>query len=106
MIVHQRVHFWNFRLKKGRSKKAHLLCEAVHQATQNFIAKGEDIANENAEVRNEMVAAVDDVRKNGKLLIVSLIAKSMHKYYRISAAIHRLIYFKIFNRHLNLTINS
>lgn len=55
------------RLKKGRSKKAHLLCDAVHQATQNFIAKGEDIANENLEVRNEMVAAVDDVRKTGKL---------------------------------------
>ncbi|XP_067934469.1 catenin alpha-2-like [Watersipora subatra] len=53
------------RLKKGKSKKAHLLCEAVHQATQNFIAKGEDIANENAEVRNEMMAAVDDVRQAG-----------------------------------------
>ena len=42
-----------------------MLCEAVYQATQNFIAKGEEIANENAEVRNEMVAAVDDVRKTG-----------------------------------------
>lgn len=43
-----------------------MLCEAVYQATQNFIAKGEEIANENAEVRNEMVAAVDDVRKTGE----------------------------------------
>ena len=42
-----------------------MLCEAVYQATQNFIAKGEEIANENAEVRNEMVADVDDVRKTG-----------------------------------------
>jgi len=57
-----------FRLKKGRSKKAHLLCEAVFQATQNFIAKGEEIANENGEVRSEMLGAVDDVRKTGLLL--------------------------------------
>lgn len=56
------------RLKKGRSKRAHLLCEAVYQATQNFIAKGEEISNENAEVRNEMVAAVDDVRRTGQFL--------------------------------------
>lgn len=55
------------RFKKGRSKKAHLLCEAVYQATQNFIAKGEEIATENDEVRNEMVAAVDDVRQTGTL---------------------------------------
>lgn len=57
--------YFNIRLKKGRSKKAHLLCEAVYQATQNFINKGEEIANENAEVRNEMLAAVDDVKKTG-----------------------------------------
>ncbi|KAF6019214.1 alpha-Cat [Bugula neritina] len=59
------------KLKKGRSKRAHLLCEAVYQATQNFIAKGEEISNENAEVRNEMVAAVDDVRRTGDTMHIT-----------------------------------
>lgn len=59
------THVW-FRLKKGRSKKAHLLCDAVQQATENFIIKGEEIANENVEVRSEMMEAVDDVRKTGE----------------------------------------
>ena len=53
--------------KKGRSKKAHVLSAAVMKATENFIGKGEEIANENPEIRNEMLAAVDDVRKTGEL---------------------------------------
>jgi catenin alpha len=51
--------------KKGRSKKAHVLSAAVQKATENFINSGIEIANENPEVRNEMLAAVDDVRKTG-----------------------------------------
>ena len=51
--------------KKGRSKKAHVLSAAVQKATEHFIAQGEMIANENPEIRNEMMAAVDDVRKTG-----------------------------------------
>lgn len=54
--------------KKGRSKKAHVLSAAVQKATENFINSGEEIANENPEVRNEMLAAVDDVRKTGQCL--------------------------------------
>ena len=51
--------------KKGRSKKAHVLSAAVQKATENFIQQGELIANQNPEIRNEMLAAVNDVRKTG-----------------------------------------
>lgn len=51
--------------KKGRSKKAHVLSAAVQKATENFIIQGEEIANENPEIRNDMFDAVDEVRKTG-----------------------------------------
>ncbi|XP_013405994.1 catenin alpha-2 isoform X3 [Lingula anatina] len=51
--------------KKGRSKKAHVLSAAVQKATENFIVRGREIAEENPEVRNEMLAAVDEVTKTG-----------------------------------------
>ncbi len=54
--------------KKGKSKKAHVLSAAVQKATENFIAKGEEIANENPEIRSEMLTAVDDVKKTGEFL--------------------------------------
>ncbi|XP_064630092.1 catenin alpha-2-like isoform X2 [Lineus longissimus] len=59
------------RKKKGRSKKAHVLSAAVQRATENFIEKGEEIANENPEIKNEMLAAVDDVRKTGEQMRVA-----------------------------------
>ena len=52
--------------KKGRSKKAQVLSAAVQKATENFIEKGEEIANENPEIRTEMLSAVEDVKKTGK----------------------------------------
>ena len=52
--------------KKGRSKKAHVLSAAVQKATENFIIQGEEIANENPEIRNDMFDAVDEVRKTGQ----------------------------------------
>ncbi|XP_071947056.1 catenin alpha-2-like [Antedon mediterranea] len=51
--------------KKGRSKKARVLVAAVNHATEAFIVKGEEIANENPEVMEEMLSAVDEVRKAG-----------------------------------------
>ncbi len=57
--------------KKGRSKKAHVLSAAVQKASENFIVKGEEIANENPEIRSEMMAAVDDVKKTGEEYIPS-----------------------------------
>ncbi|XP_069178815.1 catenin alpha [Procambarus clarkii] len=51
--------------KKGRSKRAHVLVAAVEAATTNFIKGGEEIAEENPPIRDEMLAAVDEVKKAG-----------------------------------------
>lgn len=52
--------------KKGRSKKAHVLSAAVQKATENFIARGQEIADENPEIRDDMLVAVEEVRKTGE----------------------------------------
>lgn len=54
--------------KKGRSKKAHVLAVSVEQATQNFLEKGEQIAKDSQDLKEELIAAVDDVRKQGELV--------------------------------------
>ncbi|XP_053574527.1 catenin alpha-1 isoform X2 [Bombina bombina] len=54
--------------KKGRSKKAHVLAASVEQATQNFLEKGDKIAKESQFLKEELVAAVEDVRKQGDLM--------------------------------------
>uniref|UniRef100_A0A3Q3GRH3 Catenin (cadherin-associated protein), alpha 1 n=1 Tax=Labrus bergylta TaxID=56723 RepID=A0A3Q3GRH3_9LABR len=51
--------------KKGRSKKAHVLAASVETATQNFLDKGEKIAKESQFLKDELTAAVEDVRKQG-----------------------------------------
>ena len=51
--------------KKGRSKRAHVLVAAVEKATANFLERGEQIAMENPDIRQEMLAAVDEVKKTG-----------------------------------------
>lgn len=51
--------------KKGRSKRAHVLVAAVEKATENFIEKGEQIAYENPDIKQEMLSAVEEVRKTG-----------------------------------------
>ena len=53
--------------KKGRSKKAQVLVAAVTKSVEHFIVKGEEIALENPEIKNEMLAAVEEVRKTGEL---------------------------------------
>jgi len=37
----------------------------VEKATENFIKNGEIIANENPDIKREMLLAVDEVRKTG-----------------------------------------
>lgn len=54
--------------KKGRSKKAHVLAVSVEQATQNFLEKGEQIAKDSQDLKEELIAAVEDVRKQGELV--------------------------------------
>lgn len=53
--------------KKGRSKKAHVLAVSVEQATQNFLEKGEQIAKDSQDLKEELIAAVEDVRKQGEV---------------------------------------
>ncbi|KAI1278083.1 Catenin alpha [Halotydeus destructor] len=52
--------------KKGRSKRAHILVAAVEKATENFIRIGEVIAHENPDNRDDLLAAVEEVRKTGE----------------------------------------
>uniref|UniRef100_A0AAQ5Y9A9 Catenin alpha-2 n=1 Tax=Amphiprion ocellaris TaxID=80972 RepID=A0AAQ5Y9A9_AMPOC len=57
--------------KKGRSKKAHVLAVSVEQATQNFLEKGEQIAKDSQDLKEELIAAVEDVRKQETMRIAS-----------------------------------
>ena len=57
--------------KKGRSKRAHVLVAAVEKATGNFIERGEQIAYENPDIQQEMLSAVDEVRKTGETMSVA-----------------------------------
>ncbi|CAI9538406.1 unnamed protein product [Staurois parvus] len=54
--------------KKGRSKKARVLAASVEQATQNFLEKGDKIAKESQFLRDELAAAVEEVRSQGELM--------------------------------------
>ncbi|XP_073429844.1 catenin alpha-1 [Dendrobates tinctorius] len=54
--------------KKGRSKKAHVLAASVEQATQNFLEKGDKIAKESQFLKQELIDAVEDVRKQGEVM--------------------------------------
>lgn len=51
--------------RKGKSKKAHVLVAAVQQAIRDFITHGEQIASENAQLQNDLLAAVEDIRHAG-----------------------------------------
>ena len=51
--------------KKGRSKRAPLLVSNVIQATENFINKAGELAQENAELRNELLQSIEEVRRSG-----------------------------------------
>ncbi|XP_054738495.1 catenin alpha [Anastrepha obliqua] len=51
--------------KKGKSKRASALVASIEKATENFVIKGEQIAYENPDITQEMLAAVEEVRKTG-----------------------------------------
>lgn len=42
-----------------------MLAMSVEQATQNFLEKGEQIAKDSQDLKEELIAAVEDVRKQG-----------------------------------------
>lgn len=56
--------------KKGKSKRASALVCTVEKATENFIEKGEQIAYENPDITQEMLSAVEEVRKTGIILFI------------------------------------
>ncbi|XP_063020247.1 catenin alpha-3 isoform X2 [Melospiza melodia melodia] len=57
--------------KKGRSKRARVLLASVEEATWNLLDKGEKIAREAAVFREELHAALADVRTESRALQVS-----------------------------------
>ncbi|NXV84767.1 CTNA3 protein, partial [Calonectris borealis] len=52
--------------KKGRSKRARVLLASVEEATWNLLDKGEKIAKEAIVFKEELHAALADVRKESK----------------------------------------
>ncbi|XP_052020474.1 catenin alpha-3 [Apodemus sylvaticus] len=57
--------------KKGRSKRARVLLASVEEATWNLLDKGETIAKEATVLKEELEAALQEVRKESKALKVS-----------------------------------
>ncbi|XP_041346008.1 catenin alpha-3 isoform X2 [Pyrgilauda ruficollis] len=57
--------------KKGRSKRARVLLASVEEATWNLLDKGEKIAKEAVVFKEELHAALADVRKESRALQVS-----------------------------------
>ncbi|XP_076413223.1 catenin alpha-3 isoform X2 [Peromyscus maniculatus bairdii] len=57
--------------KKGRSKRAKVLLASVEEATRNLLDKGEKMAKEAAVLKEELTAALQEVRKEGNALKVS-----------------------------------
>ena len=59
------------RKSKGRSKRAHVLVETVCDAIEQFIRHGADIAQENPEMRDEIVQTVANLRSHGNIMAES-----------------------------------
>lgn len=57
--------------RPGKSKRASALVATVERATEIFIERGQTIAYENPEITQEMLAAVEEVRKAGAAMSVS-----------------------------------
>ncbi|VTJ87742.1 Hypothetical predicted protein, partial [Marmota monax] len=52
--------------KKGRSKRARVLLASVEEATWNLLDKGEKIAQEATVLKEELTAALQEIRKESK----------------------------------------
>lgn len=46
------------------------MAASVEQATENFLEKGDKIAKESQFLKEELVAAVEDVRKQGRSILL------------------------------------
>ena len=58
----------NSQKKKGKSKRAPVLVEAVERATRNFVERGQQIAAENPEIQHDMLEAVQAVQATGEAM--------------------------------------
>ena len=58
----------NTKKRKGKSKNAKVLVATMEKAVQHFIQTGEQIANENEDIKKEMFDAVELVRNKGNCL--------------------------------------
>lgn len=54
--------------KKGRSKRAHLLVESLIEAIENFLRHGTEIAQENPELRDDVLLCINDIRATGNAM--------------------------------------
>jgi catenin alpha len=57
--------------KKGRSKRANLLVESLVESIENFLRHGTEIAQENDEMRAELLQCINDIRISGNIMIES-----------------------------------
>lgn len=72
--------------RKGKSKRASALVGTVEKATANFIEKGKQIAYDNPDITDEMLSAVDEVKKTGEAMSTAarynkLRDKTKHMFY-------------------------
>jgi catenin alpha len=58
----------NMNGKKGSSQRAHFLVESVVESIENFLALGNEIAQENPEIHQDLMQAIENVRTTGNLM--------------------------------------
>lgn len=68
-----------------------MLAASVETATQNFLEKGEKIAKESQFLKDELTAAVEDVRKQGILKVHIATVCVVPFLYRVLLKIGRVI---------------
>jgi catenin alpha len=54
--------------KKGRSKRAHVLVQELIEATNHFLKQGNEIAQENPDMKDELAKALNDVKLCGDMM--------------------------------------
>ncbi|EEZ98796.1 Catenin alpha-like Protein [Tribolium castaneum] len=55
--------------RSGKSKKSTVLVSVLEKAIANFIQKGQQIADENPQVAQEMSTVIEEIRSSGKVMI-------------------------------------
>lgn len=53
---------------KGRSKRAHVLVESVCESIEQFIRQGAEVAQDNPEMKDELMQSIQTLRARGNLM--------------------------------------